>query len=224
MRIGILGAGGMADALGTQWVRAGHEVLVSGRDPAKARALAARIGPGAYAGSWAEAAGFGEVVLLAVRAHAVPEVLAAAGDLTGRTLIDCTNAVVPGAFTLATAGGPGTAERIARQRPGAHVVKAFNLNHVDIWRMRPPAFGGAPLGVPVCGDDPAALALVRTLITDIGCTPVDGGPLERAGLLEATAAFVIGVWAGGADVRGMFPPADPGRLPDAAPQAVPGSR
>ncbi|MGW7293288.1 NADPH-dependent F420 reductase [Streptomyces xiamenensis] len=214
MRIGIFGTGNMADALGTQWVRAGHEVLVSGRGPAKARALAGRIGPGASAGSWAEAAAFGEAVLLAVRDHAVPEVLeaagAGAGALRGRTLIDCVNAVVPGRFTLATEGGPGMAGRIADAAPGAHVVKAFNLCHVDIWRMRPPAFDGTPLGVPVCGDDPAALARVRSLIADIGCRPVDGGGLARAGLLEATAAFVIGAWAGGADVRGMFPPFDPG--------------
>ncbi|MEU8039804.1 NAD(P)-binding domain-containing protein [Streptosporangium sp. NPDC049078] len=209
MRIGILGAGRMADALGTHWARAGHELTVSGRNPVKAAALAARLGPAARAGTWEEAAVFGEVTLLAVRDHAVTEVLEAAGGgrgtLDGRVLADCVNPVVQGRFTLATEGGPSMARRVA-ESTGAHVVKAFNLCHEDVWRMTPPAFDGVPLAVPLCGDDPAALAAVRSLVTDLGCEPVDGGGLERAGLLEATAAFMIGLWVGGADARAVLPP------------------
>ncbi|MEV7010324.1 NAD(P)-binding domain-containing protein [Streptosporangium sp. NPDC051022] len=210
MRIGILGAGRMADALGTQWARAGHRLTVSGRDPARAAALAERLGPTARAGTWTEAATFGEVVLLAVRDHAVPEVLAAAGasggTLRGRVLIDCTNPVVPGRFTLATEGGPSMAERVASAATGSHVVKAFNLCHEDVWRMTPPVFDGRRLAVPLCGDDPGALATARSLVEDLGCVPIEGGGLERAGLLEAMAAFVIGMWFGGADAQATLPP------------------
>lgn len=209
MRIGILGTGGMADALGGQWARAGHELVIGGRDRARAEALAARLGAAARAGTWREAASYGEAVLLAVRDHAVIEVLGAAGAgegaLRGRTVIDCTNAVVPGRWTLATGGGPSMAERVAAAT-GANVVKAFNLCHVDVWRMTPPVFDGRPLAVPLCGDDPGALATARTLVRDLGCTALDGGGLERAGLLEATAAFAIGLWAGGADAQAMLTP------------------
>ncbi|MDT0341715.1 NADPH-dependent F420 reductase [Streptomyces litchfieldiae] len=207
MRIGILGAGNMADALGTPWARAGHEVLVGGRDAGRAAALAARMGSGVRSGTLAEAAAFGETVLIAVHAEAAVEVLAAVGAgegaLRGRTLIDCTNAVVPGSFLLAAP----MAERVAAAAPGAHVVKAFNLCHVDVWRLTPPVFDGVPLGVPLCGDDPGALADVTALIRDLGCAPLPGGGLARAGLLEATAAFLIGLWLGeGADARSAVPP------------------
>lgn len=56
-------------------------------------------------------------------------------------------------------------------------------------------------------DDQEALARVRELVRDVGCEPVSGGGLERAGLLEATAALFIGLWVGeGADVQALAPP------------------
>jgi len=204
MRIGIFGTGQMADALGTQWARAGHELLVSGRDPAKADALAKQLG--AQSGTWQEAADFGEAILLAVPAERVPDVLGQVDALRGKVLVDCTNQAGP----TGTEPPPGTpvAARIAALKPEAHVVKAFNLAHMDIWRMTPPVFGGRALSVPLCGDGPAALEAVRALVRDLGCTPVDGGGLERAALLEATAAFVIGLWFGGLDAQAILAPVE----------------
>ncbi|MEV4013888.1 NAD(P)-binding domain-containing protein [Nonomuraea angiospora] len=242
MRIGILGAGGMADALGTQWARAGHEVMISGRDASASAARAATmtaeaarpraettgaragaaveaagaragvVGAGAQvagagaqvvgvrAGSWAEAAAFGEVVMVAVRQAGLAGVLESAGAaLRGKPVIDVANAEGP--YDPARPIAP-----LIRDLTGGHVVKAFNLCHVDVWRLTPPVFDGRPLAVPLCGDDPAALAAVRTLVADLGCTPVDGGGLDRATLLEATAAFMIGLWFGGADAQAVLPP------------------
>jgi hypothetical protein len=52
-----------------------------------------------------------------------------------------------------------------------------------------------------------ALARVRELVRDMGCEPVVGGGLERAGLLEATAALFIALWVGEeADVQAIAPP------------------
>ncbi|MEU4389646.1 NAD(P)-binding domain-containing protein [Kribbella sp. NPDC023855] len=205
MRIGILGNGQMADALGGQWTRAGHEVLVGGRDPGRATDCAARIGAGA--GTLLEASDFGEVTLLAVPATGVEETLLAvdapAGRFAGRTLIDCTNALVPGEFTLAV---PAMAERVAGLATGSQVVKAFNLAADSVWREAPHSFEGEPLGVPHCGDHAAANERVAVLIRDLGCTPIAAGGLARASLLEATAAFAIGAWVNGADVRSLFPP------------------
>ena len=202
MRIGIFGTGGMADALGTQWARAGHELLVSGRDRGKADALAKQLG--ARAGSWQEVADFADAILLALPAERVPEVLAQVDSLRDKVIVDCTNWVLPGTTTLA---GPSMARKIAGLKPAAHVVKAFNLAHVDVWRLTPPVFGGRAVAVPLCGDDPGALDAVRTLVSDLGCTPFDGGRLDRAPLLEATAAFVIGLWSGGLDAQAILTPA-----------------
>jgi predicted dinucleotide-binding enzyme len=192
MRIGILGTGNMADALGTRWRRAGHDVRTGGRRDGGLRA-AAEHGT--------------DAVLLAVPYGAVVDVVAGLADvLRGRTLIDCTNPVGPG-FTLRTGGGPSAAERVAAAAPGAHVVKAFNLCHVDVWRLTPPVFDGRPLAVPLCGDDETALSVVRRLVRDLGCVPLSAGGLERAGLVEATAALLIGLWVGEeADAQAIAPP------------------
>jgi predicted dinucleotide-binding enzyme len=151
-----------------------------------------------------EATSFGDVAMLAVRAEAVEETMRAVdapgGSLAGRPLIDCTNAVVPGEFTLAM---PAMAELIAGLAEGAHVVKAFNLAADAVWRDAPHDF---KLGVPLCGDDPESIELVAVLVRALGCEPVPAGGLRRARLLEATAAFAIGVWVGGGDTRSLFPP------------------
>jgi predicted dinucleotide-binding enzyme len=181
MRIGIFGTGAMADALGTHWARAGHELRMAGR----------------RTGTWTEVAAFADVVLLAIPADAVFEVLPEAGPLRGKVLVDCTNQPGP----TGTEPPPGTpvAARIAAAAPDAHVVKAFNLAHVDVWRQPP-----RTLTVPLCGDDPAALDAVRTLVRDVGCQPVLGGGLDRAHLLEATAAFAIGLWFAGEDAQAIL--------------------
>jgi predicted dinucleotide-binding enzyme len=213
MRIGVLGAGNMADALATQWARRGHEVMIGARKTEKAARLAERTGYGARAGTLREAAEFGEVVLLAVWYEAIEDVMAQAGGahgaLKGRVLIDCVNATSPPSFTLKTGDGPSVAQRVAKLAEGARVVKAFNLCHESVWRLTPPAFDGHPLGVPVCGDDAEAVATVEGLVAEMGCEPLYGGGLERAVLLEATAAFALGVYFGGrrpGDPRAMFPP------------------
>jgi predicted dinucleotide-binding enzyme len=197
MRIGMLGTGGMAAALGAGWARAGHDIMIAGRDAGKAAALAGAVG--GRSGTFAEAAAFGDVAVVAVLAGAVPDVLSAAGPaLRGKPVVDPTNDVGPYGYRP-------MAREIARLS-GGHVVKAFNLCHVDVWRDLPPVFDGRALAVPLCGDDPAALARTRELITALGCTPVHGGGLERAELLEATAAFMIGLWFGGADAQAVLPP------------------
>ncbi|GGS11374.1 NADP oxidoreductase [Streptomyces aureoverticillatus] len=207
MRVGILGTGDMAAALGGQWVRAGHEVFVGGRDEGRAAVLARRIGAAGHGTSRA-AAEFGDgAVLCALPYEAGAEVVGGLeAALRGRVLVDCGNPLGEG-FALLTEGGPSAAERLAAAAPGARVVKAFNLCHESVWRLAPPVFGGRPLAVPVCGDDEEALAVVRELVRDIGCVPYDAGGLGRAGLVEATAALLIGLWVGaGVDAQAMVPP------------------
>ncbi|MFG3223711.1 NADPH-dependent F420 reductase [Kitasatospora sp. NPDC048194] len=208
MRIGVLGTGNMADALATHWVRAGHQVTIGGRDAHKAARLAARIGGGVKPAGLRAAAESGQEVVLAALPFGVGVEVARDlhAALEGKVLVDCSNPVGPG-FRLLTEGGPSAAQQLAAAAPGAHVVKAFNLCHEDVWRMRPPVFDGRPLAVPVCGDDETALARVRELVRDVGCEPVAGGGLERAGLLEATAALFIALWVGeGADAQAIAPP------------------
>ncbi|MEU6585192.1 NAD(P)-binding domain-containing protein [Nocardia sp. NPDC046763] len=222
MRIGIIGAGQMARALGGGWAAAGHEIALGARTSARADEAVAAIGHRARATSITDAARFGDITLLAVPADALAEVLAAANSedatgadaahgtggrhaLAGRTLIDCTNAFAPdsGGFTLSE---PAVAERIAATVPGAHVVKAFNLLAAEVWAGPHREFESRPLTVPLCGDDPNAVATVAALATDLKLHPVHAGGLRRARYLEATSAFVVGLWFAGHDPRAMFPP------------------
>lgn len=192
----------MADALGTRWAAAGHELVVAGRTESKARELADRWG--ARSGSFRDAAEFGDVVLVAVLHQGIDGTLAEVGDaLRGKAVVDCNNPVEVEHFTLVTRPGVSMAQHIA-QVTGGHVVKAFNLCHADVWRMAPPVFDDRRLVVPYCGDDPAAMALTARLIADLGCEPLPVGDLRHAHHLEAMAAIVISLLFGGADPHTAF--------------------
>jgi 8-hydroxy-5-deazaflavin:NADPH oxidoreductase len=92
MRVGIIGAGRIGGGIARQLAGAGHEVLLSfSRDPQSLEVLAAELGPGATAGSPADAAGFGEVVVLSVPWNTLPQALEQAGPLAGKIVIDTTN-------------------------------------------------------------------------------------------------------------------------------------
>ena len=214
MRIGIIGTSNMADALGGRWAAAGHRVLFGGRSPERARALADRTGQSA--GTLRDAAGFGDAVLLALPYDAVAGVLAALGADGGsaarpgaRRLHPCRRPRLPAHHRH----GTGAARTIA-DATGARVVKAFNHLPDAVWRRLPPAFAEGPVAVPLCGDDPAALERVATLVRDLGCVPLPVGGLDRAAYLEATTAFLIGLWHSGHDPRSLLPPFEAVTAPD----------
>ncbi|MGO4649788.1 NADPH-dependent F420 reductase [Nocardia sp. 2YAB30] len=226
MRIGIIGAGAMARALGGSWATAGHDITIGARNSAQAAQAAAEIGHGARGVTIGESARFGDATLLALPVSALDEVLADAGPTTfaKRTLIDCTNAFMPdeGGFTLSE---DAVAERIAATVPHAQVVKAFNLLAAKVWAAPQREFEGRTLIVPLCGDDPAAVGLVSGLAEDLKLRPVHAGGLRQARYLEATSAFVVGLWFAGNDSRAMFPPLESAfAIPDSeagSPTAVP---
>ena len=195
MKIGFIGYGNMAAALASRWAGA-HELRIGGRDPAKAAALAEQLGHGTRHGSGAEAARFGEVIVLATTHQAAFAAMDAAGGPTafaGKVLIDINNPVdvAAGDFVPKTYEGLSLAEAIAARAPGAAVVKAFNMCQADVWRMDPPVFDGRKLTVLHCGNNAAAKAQVAGLIREIGAEPVDCGELKYARSLEAAAGLVI---------------------------------
>lgn len=217
MKIGVLGAGMMTEALAAGWVSAGHDVLIGGRTPDKAAHLAERIG--ARAGTLREAAEFGDAILVAVRLAGLEETLRAAGapegTLAGKTVIDCGNAVDVSDFSQVTyEGGSSMAEQVARLSPGAHVIKAFNQAHAAVWRMRPPVFDDRPLAVPFAGDQDGK-ATARALIADLGAEPLDAGDIRQARHLEAMAIIVIRLLFSGHDPLSVFAFNSPGRTGEA---------
>nr|WP_045743573.1 NAD(P)-binding domain-containing protein [Actinoplanes rectilineatus] len=203
MKIGIWGTGTMAANLGGAWVAAGHDVVIGGRDERRAARTAERIGATGH-GSLRDAAVHGEAILLAVPAGEAPALVhGLAGEVAGRTLIDCTNPLehTPDGLML----GAGGAAAVAASATEAYTVKAFHLCHASIWTLRPLVFEGVPLAVPYCTDHAGAAAVTESLITSLGCTPAACGGLARAGYLEAASAVAIGLWFSGAQPRAAFP-------------------
>ncbi|GAA4053580.1 NADPH-dependent F420 reductase [Nonomuraea soli] len=209
MRIGILGTGMMASALGRGWAVAGHEVAIAGRSSAKAQELAGRLGHGTRAVTPRQAVSDRDAVLLAVSWQGVEDMLrsAGAGDgaMRGTALIDPTNAVEHGVGVVLTGPGEAMADRIARLSPGANVVKAFNMFPADQWAEQ------SDVTVAMCGDDAGALRVVGELVRDVGGEPFVLGALDRARQLEEVAGFIIGVAFAGADPNAAVP-----RVPAAA--------
>ena len=163
MKIGIIGRGNVGGGLARFWEQAGHDVRTAGR------------------GDVAEAAAHGEVVVLAVPAGAVDDVLASAGSLDGKVLIDATNDI----------GGQGRSQagHVAELAPGARVVKAFNalfaLTYDKLAQLDPPA------QVVYCGDDADAKEVAAQLARDAHLEPVDVGGLDQAPNVEGFARMII---------------------------------
>jgi predicted dinucleotide-binding enzyme len=200
VNIGIIGSGNVGGTLGMAWAGRRHQILFSySREPKKLEGLVASAGPNASAGSPAEAAQLGEVVVLAVPWPAVDDALQAAGSLAGKILIDCTNPLTSDLSGLELGHTTSAAEEIARRAPGARVVKAFNS--IGAANMANPVFGSQRATMFFCGDDAAAKTIVARLVEEIGFEPVDAGALAIARLLEPLAML----WIHLAYARGMGP-------------------
>lgn len=186
MKIGILGAGRVGGTLAKRWAQLGHDIMIGTRDPnsEKVKSVLAAAG-GAKASSVAEAAAFGDVLLLAVPSNAVQETLATAGDLRGKIVMDAVNW-----FGEKPAGvAASLAEAIAQWAPGAKVIKAYNMTGAG--NMANPDYNGVKADLFICGDDADAKATVTELTTSIGFDVVDAGPLSAAGLLENLAQLWV---------------------------------
>ena len=178
-RIGIVGSGRVGAAIGAAWVKAGHEVMFSSRTLENDKALAARLGPNARAGTPREAAAFGDVVMISVPYRALPEVgkdLAAL--IKGKVVIDTCNPFVSRDGEIATwAREKGAGLASAELLPGARIVRAFNA--IGAARMGTAHQEPGRVGMPIAGDDAEAIAVASRLIRDVGYEPVLIGGLAK---------------------------------------------
>jgi predicted dinucleotide-binding enzyme len=178
LKIGTIGSGRIGATLGELWLKAGHEVMFSSLDLEHDKALAARLGGKARAGTSKEAAAFGEVVLLAVPYSAVPQVgRDLAGLIKGKVVLDASNPILSRDGEIAVwARQKGAGLASAELLPGARIVRAFNA----IGYARLPEIAqrqGERPGMPMAGDDANAIAVASRLVRDVGFEPVVIGNL-----------------------------------------------
>jgi predicted dinucleotide-binding enzyme len=182
VRIGIVGAGRIGGNCAVQLARGGHEVKLSSRSPEKLEPLAQEIGDAASVGTPAEAAEFGEVVVIAVPWDGFDEAVASAGSLEGKIVIDTTNQY--GSAEMPAEGETAASFHAARIGDGVY-TKSFNTLTAAF--QAEAAFRPEPERAVqwVCGDDVVAKQVVMGLIADAGYAPVDLGRNEDAAVMEA---------------------------------------
>ena len=179
MKIGIIGKGNVGTAIGTGLSRKGHEVKFGHRDPKE---------PVADAAKW------GEVIILAVPYENVADAAKAIGTFAdGKVLLDVTNAVGDN-MNLAIGFSTSAAEELQKKLPKARAVKAFNT--VFAQNQSTGRVGNEQLTLFVASDDAKAKQTIMQLGRDIGFDPLDAGALKSARYLEPMAMLLINLGYG----------------------------
>ncbi len=185
MKVGVIGSGIVGRVLGAGFLKHGHQVMLGSRDPKKQEAQQwVRETPGATAGTFEEAARFGEMIVLATLGRAVESAIEQAGtpNFTGKTVIDTTNPLadappVNGVLLYTTGPNESLGERIQAKLPRAHVVKAFNS--VGNTQMVNPQYTQGMPTMFICGDNKEAKGKASEIIRQFGWEPLTVGALSR---------------------------------------------
>jgi predicted dinucleotide-binding enzyme len=188
MKVGILGSGDVAKALGRGFLAHGHEAMLGTGHPARLADWTAQHARAA-AGSFADAARFGELLVLAVKGSAAADVLRGVGAdaIAGKVVIDTTNPIadappVNGVLRFFTGLDESLMERLQREFGGARFVKAFNS--VGNAAMVDPKFKGGRPTMFICGNDQAAKETVAKILDEFGWETADMGAAEAARAIE----------------------------------------
>ena len=197
MKIGVLGTGDVGKTLANAFLATDHQVMMGSREAPNEKALAwakdAGAGSKASTGTFADAANFSEVVVLAVSWTGAQNALKLAGaeNLAGKVIIDAINPLTFGARGLELAIGhtDSAGEQVQRWLPGARVVKAFNS--VGYAQMFKPDFADGPPDMFICGNDDAAKKTVTDILMSFGWSAIDIGGIEGARLLEPLCVLWI---------------------------------
>jgi len=180
MTIAIIGTGNVGGALAQAWAGAGHTVQLGVRDIRQFKGQELVTHDRISAHPITEAVDSSDILLVATPPQVVPELIDQLGDLSGKTVIDATNAIRqrPDPFP--------TAFHAFRQKTKAQVVKCFNTTGYE--NMENPSYGDTLLDLFMAGDDEEAKKLSRRLARDAGFAECyDFGGDNQVELLEQFA-------------------------------------
>ena len=188
MKVGVIGSGAVGQSLADGFLKHGHSVMRGSRNPTKLESWRSSSGKEAQTGTPAEAARFGELVVLAVKGSAaVATVQSCEGALAGKTVIDTCNPIqdtppVNGVLTLFTGPGESLMEQLQKRVRTARFVKAFSC--VGNALMVDPKLRGGKPTMFICGNDDAAKRQVEQVLADFGWEVEDAGRAEAARGIE----------------------------------------
>jgi predicted dinucleotide-binding enzyme len=184
MKISFLGTGNMSRVIAGSLANLGHEVFLGSRSEQKSSAIARAIGLNVSGGTNDEAAAFGEVVFHSVRN--VPSTFMSVSDLDGKVIVDLNNRDFPREY-IGAEMLESLAVAVQKDVPNAKVVKALNNQAMEALFPNPQELRKAGIQSFIAGDSAEAKGVVSGLLTQMGLTPVDFGPLANAWLLEVQA-------------------------------------
>lgn len=183
--IALIGTGNVSATFGPRYASLGHKVIFGSRSPDRpeVQEMVRATGPNASAATPAAAAAAADYIMLNVPWNVAEEVVLGLGDLSGKIIIDPINPRILAAdgfrdYPMHTSN----AERLQNMVPQAFVVKAFNTISLD--SMTNPDVFGYKVTIPIAGNDAAAKKKVADLISALGYTPVDVGPVRYAHVVE----------------------------------------
>ena len=186
-RIGILGTGNMALALGKSLLAAGHFVAFGSRRPESKNDFHEAVGTESRIYGYQAAINAGEIVIITLPYKEVAATARKFGDsLRNKIVIDITNP-----FTAQPNNGDSGAQVTASIiGDGALVIAAFKTNFAATFE-NPIDSTGEPREVHYAGDDEEAMKAVKQLIRGIGFKPVDCGTLAQAVVLDHMVPLMI---------------------------------
>jgi len=196
MKIGILGTGMVGETLGTRFVQMGHQVKMGSRTANNENAAkwAAKNGTAASAGTFAQAAEFGEMVFLCLKGDVQMDVIRSVGErpFGSKPVVDVSNPLdfshgMPPSLSICNTNSLG--EEVQKALPAAKVIKTLNIVNCEI--MIEPNKAGQQPTMFICGNDSAAKASVTLLLKDLGWADIiDLGDITKARATE----MLLPIW------------------------------
>lgn len=213
MKIGVLGTGMVGDAIGSRLVELGHEVKMGSRtaDNEKAKAFVAKHAGKASAGTFAEAAAFGEIIINCTAGVASVEALQMAGEanINGKIIVDIANPLdfskgAPPSLIPSLSNTNSLGEEIQNTFPSVKVVKTLNTMWCGLM-VNPAMINSGDHTNFMCGNDAEAKQKVKALLNEFGWKNenlLDLGDISSARGTEAILPIWLRIW--GATQNGAF--------------------
>jgi predicted dinucleotide-binding enzyme len=205
MKIAVFGTGMVGDTIGSRLIELGHQVMMGSRtaNNEKAQAFVAKHKSGANAGTFAEAAAFGELIFNCTKGEASMDALRAAGNaLDGKIIVDVANPLdfsngMPPSLIPSLSNTNSLGEEIQKAFPKTQVVKTLNTMWCGLM-VNPNLIGGGDHINYICGNDAGAKSKVIELLKEFGWqekSNLDLGDITNARGTEAVLPIWLRVWA-----------------------------